>query len=119
MKVKLNVETLRCKGRIRAAGKKANPPFCWRGRVLKTDPWGPHTGVELYSRVTGKSIGYLGHQREFVTDPAKAHTVDKLNKSLVQLHFRFFLTSAQSKARHNKVERDSLRAIIKAAKASK
>lgn len=122
MKVKVKAllpADLRCKGRIKAEGKKVKPVFCWREKLIREDGWGKHTGVELHSRITGKPIGYLGHQQEFVTDPAKAWTVDKLNASLLPMHVRFFLNAAQSKAKHNAEDRESLRAIIKAAKASK
>lgn len=122
MKVKLKSKTssdFRCKGAIRAEGKKASPAWCWREKVLKEDAWGKHTGVEIYSRVTGKLIGYFGHQREFVMDPAKAWTADKLNASLIPTHIRLFLNSAQSNSKYNRGERESLRAIIKAAKTSK
>lgn len=122
MKVKTRITEVRCKGRIKAEGKKASFPFCYRPQVLKEDAWGKKTGIELYSRSTGKLIGYLGPQNNFVTDSDKALTLDRLNAFQIPMIMRGFMEDTHSKsankhlARHYREAKKQLKAVIKAAK---
>lgn len=122
VKAKIKVTEVRCKGRIKAEGKKAPFPFCYRPSVLKEDAWGKKTSIELHSRVSGKLIGYLGPQNIFVTDPDHALTLDKLNAFQVPMIMRHFMFDAQSKSTNKYLSRNyrdakkQLKAIVKAAK---
>lgn len=122
VKTKIKVTEVRCKGRIKAEGKKASYPFCYRERVLKEDAWGKKTGIELHSRVSGKLIGYLGPQNIFVTDPDRALTLDRLNVFQVPMIMKHFMFDAQSKstnkylAKNYREAKKNLQAIVKAAK---
>lgn len=122
MKVKAKVFEVRCRGRIKAEGKKAKFPFCYRPRVLKEDAWGKKTGIELHSRITGKLIGWMDPQDNFVTDPVQAITLDSSNAFQIPAIMRGFMEAAQSKsankylARNYREAKKNLQAIIKAAK---
>jgi len=90
-------ESYRCKGRIRAEGKKAKPPVCFRP---KTEGKGHEkiTILELHSRVTGRQIGfYGGRQAPIVHERGLARTWDYLNGNFAADEFRWFLADTRQK----------------------
>jgi len=58
-KAKIPVRKFVCgPGRVTAEGKKASPSFCYRVKTGGTKQ--QKTVIELYSKVTGRKIGYIG-----------------------------------------------------------
>jgi len=62
IKIKLQPREFVCKsGRIKAQGKAARTPFCYRLKVTANKTTGTRTTmVELHSNITGRKIGYIG-----------------------------------------------------------
>lgn len=118
LKVHISEETFSCKGRVKALGKKAKPPFCYRAK--STGKGSDKTTVtEIHSRVTGKRIGWLGpRSQRFVTSIDKAQTFNYLNGFQVDSNFMWFLRDSQQHLTTdwNKGAKDGLKAILKEAK---
>ncbi len=90
-------DSYRCKGRIRAEGKKAKPPVCFRPKA-EGKGYGKTTVLELHSRVTGKQIGWFGDiEKPLVKTRAEAKVWDYLNGSFAPGEFRRFLADTQRK----------------------
>lgn len=96
-KLKKLTESYRCRGKIKAEGKKAKPSFCFRARSEGSGS-AKVTILELHSRVTGNQIGFYGARSDrFVKDRAKARTWDYLNGGFAENEFHSFLDDAISK----------------------
>lgn len=121
----------KCKGRIKAEGKKAKPSFCFRARTEGTGSI-KTTVLELHSKVTGKQIGFFGGRtKPFVKTREEAEKWDYLNGSFAPDQFRWFLNDANQKPGSvfstdkkmqrganawNKAARDGLREMTREAK---
>lgn len=109
----------KCKGRIKAEGKKAKPALCFRARSegkgsTKT------TVLELHSKVTGKQIGFFGGRTHpFVKTREEAEKWDYLNGSFAPDQFLWFLNDAKGTRAWNKAAKDGLREMTREAKQSK
>ncbi len=111
-------DSYKCRGRIKAEGKKAKPPVCFRSK--EEGKGGEKTTVlELHSRVTGKQIGWFGgRHKPFVKSREEAHVWDYLNGSFAQDEFRWFLSDAGQKMKTtwNKSAKDGLKQMTQEAR---
>lgn len=111
-------DSYRCKGRVRAEGKKAKPPVCFRARAEGTGP-SRTTVLELHSRVTGKQIGWFGgRSNPFVKTKQEARVWDYLNGSFAPDEFRWFLSDAgqKQKTSWNQMAKEGLKQMTREAK---
>lgn len=73
MKIKTKIKIISPKkfacgpGKVKAEGKKASPPFCYKVKILRKKIKESHsmlkgrvTLIELHSKATGRKIGYIG-----------------------------------------------------------
>lgn len=116
---RISVEPYRCKGRIKAEGKKAKPSFCFRAKSQGSG--GSKTTVlELHSRVTGKQIGWFGGRGKsgFAKTREEAQTWDYLNGSFAADEFGWFLRDAGQKfvTDWNRPAKEAVKAMVKASK---
>lgn len=91
---KIPAKKFRCpEGKVKAEGKKASPPFCYRVKVGKKRIKesqsminGRSMVIEFHSRVTGRQIGYISEDLEkpVVSDRKKARIFveGRLDKAL-------------------------------------
>lgn len=113
-------DTYRCRGRIKAEGKKAKPSFCFRARGEGSGS-GRTTVLELHSKVTGKQIGWFGgRDHSFVKTKAEARVWDYLNGGYAANEFRYLLHDASQKSGRpwNKTARQVLKEMAKEARKS-
>lgn len=96
-RIKKLTESYRCKGGIKAEGKSAKPPVCFRVHS-EGNGSAKTTIIELHSRVTGKKIGFFGaRQTRFVKDRAEARIWNYLNGMFAEGEFHSFLDDAISR----------------------
>lgn len=71
MNVKIPVGRFVCpKGKVKAEGKAARPPFCYRIRVSRGKVRA--TTIELHSKVTGRRIGYIADKPSLLITPERS-----------------------------------------------
>lgn len=113
-------DTYRCRGRIKAEGKKAKPSFCIRARGEGSGS-GRKTVLEIHSKVTGKQIGWLGEKdHAFSKTKAEARVWDYLNGAYAEGEFRYLLHDASRKSSlpWNKTARQVLKEMTREARKS-